>query len=495
MFVKTSFQIQLGKYFFLVLLSLLTVGLIISEQVTLLILVPAAFLGIVVLVKPIIGFWLVIGITYLGGPIVSYIPGTSRLIWAATILLGIIGINIIFRISQRNIFAVNSTFCRSSVLLFCFIIFSILTSLVNTIDPTSFVVAFKNYFQFIPILLFVVLDRNHTSFYSNLFVYFLLVGLLQIPTCLLQYFFIVPEVSFLQGVIISVRDCISGTFGTSLLGGGVADLGLFMCFLVTYYWQLIIHKKISLSKGIFIIILHIVPLALAESKITLLYLFAISLMILPKILKSLFSKSSLSLILLGCIVGVFSVTSYLFVNSAKENFRSSSDYVETTFNYNFGNSGYGIYRLNRMTCLEFWYKEHTDGSLLDILVGHGLDSTNEAETANLGKPGYLAVKYPLYGLGLTMISKLLWETGLIGLALFIFVIFLSIMDIGRVINQNNFMGNELYILLTVKSGFVLYLISMFSYAGFRNSQLSNSFLVLLLCFSNYFVRQSDSQSF
>jgi hypothetical protein len=94
---------------------------------------------------------------------------------------------------------------------------------------------------------------------------------------------------------------------------------------------------------------------------------------------------------------------------------SLSEYIFSSFEYNVRQDK--VRGLNRMRAVEFWWEEHSvTGGALPFFFGHGLGATRDS---GIGY-GHL-VKDPRYagrGIGVTTLSRLLWELGVVGTTLF-----------------------------------------------------------------------------
>jgi hypothetical protein len=95
------------------------------------------------------------------------------------------------------------------------------------------------------------------------------------------------------------------------------------------------------------------------------------------------------------------------------------------------NYGYGGYQLNRFTSLTFWVNEHRRAAWDKILLGHGVAASREAEGGALS-PSTLAQRaYPGVGIGLTTVSAILWDTGVVGLACWLAILVSAFRTAGR----------------------------------------------------------------
>jgi hypothetical protein len=96
---------------------------------------------------------------------------------------------------------------------------------------------------------------------------------------------------------------------------------------------------------------------------------------------------------------------------------SLDEAVLGTVDYNMGDMGYSQSQsLNRWTSITFWAQQQSWRDPLGFLIGNGLGSSSSGEGT---LAGHLGLKYFRYGINLTAASTLLWDTGLIGLILFV----------------------------------------------------------------------------
>jgi hypothetical protein len=77
--------------------------------------------------------------------------------------------------------------------------------------------------------------------------------------------------------------------------------------------------------------------------------------------------------------------------------------------------GYGDYELNRWTAVTFWFDEHRHAPLEQLLFGHGVGSTRDAEGAIVEAETLAQREYSGMGIGLTTVPAVLWELGVCGL--------------------------------------------------------------------------------
>jgi hypothetical protein len=114
---------------------------------------------------------------------------------------------------------------------------------------------------------------------------------------------------------------------------------------------------------------------------------------------------------------------------------SLSDIVESTLAYNFEDFGYGNFLLNRTTALIFWWSQNGLHDPFAWLFGHGLGSSFWSESTVT--PGHIGAQYPMYGIGITAASTLLWDVGVIGLLLYVSIFATAWLAANRLFEKSN----------------------------------------------------------
>jgi hypothetical protein len=93
--------------------------------------------------------------------------------------------------------------------------------------------------------------------------------------------------------------------------------------------------------------------------------------------------------------------------------------IAENMEYNVGTTGYyGGGGLNRSTAVPFWWSQHGMNDPVATVIGHGIGASFHSET----DPGHIERKYAGYSVGLTGLSTLLWDVGLLGAMLYMGVL-------------------------------------------------------------------------
>jgi hypothetical protein len=117
------------------------------------------------------------------------------------------------------------------------------------------------------------------------------------------------------------------------------------------------------------------------------------------------------------------IVGYSMLPGAKSQHAATLEkYFDENISYNFGNMGYGNSILNRTTVYGFWWNQTMGrGDLIKGLFGNGPGMTNSSSV--VAKKTLANTKYRGYGIGLTAVSALLWEVGLLGTFAVSFLLF------------------------------------------------------------------------
>jgi hypothetical protein len=444
---------------------------------------PIVLILVVVMVGPLLviypkfGLWVaIIGSLVVSGLIDLYLPSLKPLKWGlmllsiglALVAMGVAHLGINGRVTKTQ---------NLTLLLWAFVFFvcAVFSSLVNWQGIAGVAVGLKGYFQVwgIFIAIYYLIDDEKDA--RRLIRFLLLLGLIQLPFILHQFFILVPMRSGLAAAehgIVAV-DVVAGTFGGEMMGGGRSPslaLLLIICLtIVLARWRV---GLITTTRVLLLGVTLLIPIMLSEVKIVVVLMpLALFLLFRDQIsrhpLKSLLGM--LAFILL--ISSIFSI--YLMLPGAKSQQKHSLvEMYQETVGYNFGERGYGNAVLNRKTVYTFWLKEHTHGDeLVNAIIGHGPGATNSGSAV---MNNTLATKrYARFGIDTTGISSLLWEVGLLGTAVALAMLYSAYRLGGRL--SKNWEGTENWPLL-------------------KAAQISLPLFAVNLLHNNYFVEDLSFQA-
>jgi hypothetical protein len=381
----------------------------------------ALIAGPLLIIYPKFGLWVaIIGALVAAGLVELYLPSLNPIKWVLSLLsigLALVAIFISF-FRKASVRTKNNDNQALILWMFGFFICTLFSSIVNWHGIAAVVVGLKGYFQIwgLLITIYYLIDNKKDS--SRLIQFLLLLGLIQLPFILHQFLFLVPLRIGLTAAqhnenVVAI-DVVAGTFGATMFGGGrsssVALLSVICITIMLARWR---TGFASLGRVLLLCSLFLFPLLLNESKIVVVLLpVAVFLLFRDRILTNPFKALAGLSVMAALVLTFFSL--YLMLPGAESQRKQS---IEAMFNetvdYNFGRHGYGSAILNRTTVYSFWAEEHFHGDMIaTLLIGHGPGATNRGSA--IVTDSLTMQSYAGYGIGLTGLSSLLWEVGLVG---------------------------------------------------------------------------------
>ena len=357
------------------------------------------------------------------GSLQLYFPGSQMVSWAVAGMAFVMGMYVLVEKAlslEKTRGPVSSIFFFTLMLIAICIISSILNN--NSLDVVAF--GLKGYFQVMGLFFAISLMRWDGAKLDRLPAALIAIGVIQLPFVLHQYLVLVPARANLGGGIVA-EDIVSGTLGATMLGGGSnAVLSLLLITTISLLAGLYKNHRIKLLPTLLMLGVCAVPLLLNSNRAALFYL--------PLAYLIIFFDDAirrpLRVIATGiamCLLVAALIWANATLGSRSDEFDSWQDLLSVTIERNSDASfGWGDYDMNRLTVMSHWASEHTSrAEFPEMIYGHGPGASREASGRNLaaiggsGQVNTLArTKYPSVGIGLTGVSSILWEIGILGLA-------------------------------------------------------------------------------
>jgi len=305
-----------------------------------------------------------------------------------------------------------------------FLVYSVFITIIQWYSLAELIAGFKRYFQACGLMLALTMVVFTPENYVRWRRFLMAVALLQFPFALYQILVLVPKRGGVIGSI-GATDSIAGTFGANTLGGSpnsvmVIYLFIALAFLVARWRAGLIDGRIFCACAL----LCLLPLGMGETKIAVVMLPLVGLVLIRKdLIRSpiRYLPAILAIALLTALLG------YLYVTVMMQSSLSAA--IESTLRYNIGNQGYSqVQLLNRWTSITFWFQQQSWDHPVQFLLGNGLGSSY---TSLWSASGHLGLKYQHFGINLTAVSTVLWDTGLIGLILLLSIFIAAWVAAGR----------------------------------------------------------------
>ncbi len=436
----------------------------------------AMMAGLLLIVYPVVGLWVVIAGALVGAGLADlYMPQLKLLVWGLTLLaIGVAGIALIKVFFSQVGQGISSDDAGSRLLVMLTILFVlcvIFSSFANWHGVSGFLVGLKGYFQVWALIIAIYYLTKNELDARRLISFFLLLGVLQLPFVLHQFLVLVPQrssVVFAEHGIVA-GDIVAGTFGGSMMGGGRSSNLALLCVicitLVLAQWRAGRHTLRYVVLATVAVLYLLFPMFLSEAKLFLVLLPVASFLlfrdrILRNPLKAIAGTTGLS-VLVSAIFFAYS----LLPGAESQRISSLKEMLHQNIEYNLGKRGYGNLMLNRLTVYPFWFKEHAhEDMVVQTLIGHGPGATSGGTF--LSDDSLAHMRYRGYGIGLTGMSALLWEVGVLGTAAVLAMLFAAYRLAGRLVVR--WQGSS-------------------HWASLKTAQIAIALFVISLWHNNYFV--------
>lgn len=285
------------------------------------------------------------------------------------------------------------------------------STIFNQISIAQAIVGTRNYIPYLGVSMLMIYCGITRQFARKLTFGLLAIGLAQLPFALYQQFVTAPWRASLRNAVGRPDEAIVGSFGGSAVTGGyTGEMAAFLVMCMVFVAALRRERIISLPvTGVMMIVL-VTPILLAETKV--------AIVLLPVLmLTSFFTDAKKNrrffvgiLIAMSLLLsGIAAVYFYRYWGDSSSAARTLGYSFDPDFMVNADHRG-------RVGTLIHWFENNVRaGDAFSTLIGHGIASTLEnSSTIGAGS----AVRR--FGLGLDShaMSRLLWDIGVLGFAVF-----------------------------------------------------------------------------
>ncbi|MGZ8270521.1 MAG: hypothetical protein ACXW1T_05015 [Methylophilus sp.] len=382
--------------------------------------------GLVLVAYPKLGLWVtIVGALVGSGLIDLYAPSLKPLVWGLALLATGLACVVLMQSIFKN---VSSPATKNTALKFgeakylvlwllAFFLMAIVSSVINWHGFKAVLLGLKGYFQIWGLLIAIYFLINTETQANRLISFFLLLGFIQIPFLLHQFFVLVPqrtsELYAAHGIV--AGDIVAGTFGGSMTGGGRSPtLALLCAFCITLALAKWRSGYMSTRYLIVALLFFVFPMFISQVTLFLVLLpIAMLMLFKDRILVNPLKAIAGGLVMVLLISAIF--FGYSLLPSARSQKQQSLDKViSNSLEYNLGKRGYGNSKLNRTTVYTFWIEQQARISkIVPMLIGNGPAATSGGAVVK-DKQSLGSDRYKGFGIGLTGLSSLLWEVGLLG---------------------------------------------------------------------------------
>lgn len=341
-----------------------------------------------------------------------YFPPLSFVRWIVPITASLLLIHFIPTIIGGRTGSRSLPWLLRWAILFFFV--AIFSSVLHWRGPFGFVQGAKLYFQLWGLMFGVALIAWRPTVIDGVLKALFVLALIQLPFVLHQYFFIAPEREGLWHLLVVPLDVVSGTMGAERFGSGKNSV--LSIFLISVFGVLVtLWREKGIRTWIFIGALPclLAPLFLNESKFALVLL----LVVLGYVFRRDVYQHPLRFLLISIVTALLVAGLLASYSLSFGKGKTITETVQATIDSNTGSRGYATLVLNRVTAVSFWASQHGIDDLPGTLIGHGLGASHESSESVLASSATTLAdrRFRGYGIGLTGISSILWDTGIIGL--------------------------------------------------------------------------------
>ncbi|MGF1778975.1 capsular biosynthesis protein [Vibrio nomapromontoriensis] len=361
--------------------------------------------------------------------LVQYLTGVGAVLWLPFIAAFAMVLLLLMQTTYEGRRLDNMEKILAVLLLGMYALILVSTFLQNGLTVT--IVGWKNELALSLVFLCLLFGfiRESQLYRSVHFLYWIFY--LQFPVILYQILIVVPQRVAFKGEF-EKWDSVVGTFGGDPMGGGnTAALGLFCLLIMLLKLSEFRHGVISRLNMVLHIIAAFVLCVLGEVKFVILLspLLMIFVWLCPSyvygvrqndIKKVILMVSAMVLLILVAIAVLAASYATAFdtdpEHSALKVFWDSLEYIyDSSYVLPTG-------ELGRMTTLFFWLDNSQLYGWSSVVFGYGLNATNHGSSV---APGFLNQVFNVL-LDSTSLSMMLWEFGIVGLALFLTLVLLAL---------------------------------------------------------------------
>lgn len=357
--------------------------------------------GVFLLLAPKATIWLVLSLGLSSGALLSLGgQGLDKVSWAIALMAFLLWLPALMKLLR------SPDVPLFVWLALVFVLQASFSTLLEWSSAGEFIVGFKRYFQMLGLMLaFATLSITSLDFQRWLKL-LLGIALLQLPFAIYERFVLVPQ----RGPSAEAMDVVAGTLGANLQGGSPNSV-MALLVLLAFVFVLMRWRAGLLSTWKFAVagLILLAPLTLGETKIVVVMIPLMGVVALRREFYTNPFRFLPAFIVLGLMTVAMAYVYVFFILDS-----TFSDVIKATLKYNAGTQGYGSLYLNRSSVVSFWWSLQGLHDPLGFLFGHGLGSSYGIS----GSAGHIAARYPMYGIGLTTISTLLWDVGMLGFVLY-----------------------------------------------------------------------------
>ena len=370
------------------------------------------------LIWPQVSVWLILAGTLLvNGAIGLTFPSLTKVSWLFSMLGFLLLAGGVLTMASSN-YRKRGKVPRFILALLAMMATSVGLSFLGESSVVEILAGTKRTFQLWGLMLAVTLmpvDARSAKRFGSWLKFLFVIGFIQLPAALFERIVLVPQRVGMGNGVVPI-DIVSGTFESSLEGGGSSSvMCIFLIVMLAYVFAAWREKALSAGHMMLFAVLLGAPLFIGETKLVLVLLPMMFLLVFATDIRRNPVMAAFAIVTAGILVAILAWV--YFAAFAVQNMTPEQQF-QKALDYNFGSVGYySRYSLNRTTATSFWFAQHGLNQPIQTMFGHGIGSSYSG--AGTLTPGHLNRQYQSLGINLTGLTTLLWDTGLVGISLFL----------------------------------------------------------------------------
>jgi hypothetical protein len=341
-----------------------------------------------------------------------YVPGTGAFKYIPPLAAAALLLHTLSEWLQHPRRSVPSTV----QLLLCFVAVSLLAMAANWEGFGMAAVGLKSYYPMWTLFLALAMIQWRPQVLDSLPRLALWLALLQLPFVVHQFLFLVPIRENMPGVV--AVDIVAGTFGGDIGGGGAnSAVTVFLIIVAACLLGMWRHRALSAPLALGGVLLLLAPVLVNSARVALIYLpIAFVVVFFGDAIRHPLRTFAALLVASALLTGM--LMSYTALNQTP-GIHTWQDLVVKGYEHQFTSErerGDDYSSLTRWTVLTFWAEQHRRRDLMEALIGHG-PGASRVEEQGLDLAATLAEwRYGGRQIGYTAVAALLWDVGVLGLA-------------------------------------------------------------------------------
>lgn len=353
-------------------------------------------------------FGLIVGIVFVVVGQLIYFARIDKAFWIPYLLCLVLYLRLLSPGAGRRSEGAGPAMGLAQAMLIVALLTAVASSLIRQVPPLQWLVAGKEYFFLLGILMCFVAGVVGTVDVERLLRFLPWFLALQLPAVLYQRFYVVAHRAG-----DSAFDAVVGLFGGDPQGGGasgaMAIFSVFACVVAIEAWR---ARRWGAWRAGLTLVLALLPILLAEVKFALLLLPLAAVLVFGREVRR-HPVRSVAAIVGGALLagGLLLAYQYQFTSDRTKEGRSVGEYAASIVERNFGADQVNLRTLEvgRVAALVMWSRRNGWHDPAGLLIGHGIGATRVGNLV----VGEVAKAYRIR-VGRTSLAILLWELGLVG---------------------------------------------------------------------------------